>query len=153
MENSLRIDTGGIRLLVNDDPNRVIQFNPEDVVFVENFYDLMQRFGEREKEFTAKAEALDAVVEEDQYGLPVNTKERIAFIRELSDWMREQIDEIFGSGTSQAAFGEACTIDMFNQFFEGISPYIQKSRSRKVQQYSKVVRDRKVIEDKKRVME
>jgi hypothetical protein len=42
---------------------------------------------------------------------------------------------------------------MFTQFFEGITPFIEKARGEKVQQYRKVVADRKKIEDGKAVMD
>jgi len=53
---SLTIDTGEVRLAINDDPNRVISFNPNDVVFAEKFYQFEQEFLEKEEEFRGKAE-------------------------------------------------------------------------------------------------
>jgi hypothetical protein len=153
MTESLRIETGEIRLLINGDPQRVLRFNPDDVVFVEKFYDLMQAFAKREKDFIKRAEALDAETEVDEFGIPVNTKERLAFVREISEWLREQIDDVFGEGTAQTVFGDTHAIEAYNQFFDGIAPYIQKTRSEKMRRYSKVVRERKEIEDEKRVME
>ena len=135
---SLRIDTGLKRVLINGDPERVISFNPQDVIFVERFYALMQAFAEREKEFSDRAKALDAEEAVDEYGLPVNTSERLAFMREIADWMRGQIDAVFGADTSQKAFGDACTLNMFEQFFDGILPFIEAVRSEKVKKYSKV---------------
>ena len=83
----------------------------------------------------------------------MNAGERIKLIREICEWTREKIDAVFGKGTAQAAFGDSMSLDMFGQFFEGVTPYIEKERSKKISQYSKVVKDRKDIEDSKRVME
>jgi hypothetical protein len=47
---SLHINTGGIRLCINDDPNRVIEFNPQDLSFAERFYSLLSDFEGKEKE-------------------------------------------------------------------------------------------------------
>ena len=44
----------GIRLLINDDPNRVITFNPKDVVFAQKYYSLIDFFIEKQKEFEKK---------------------------------------------------------------------------------------------------
>ena len=150
---SIRIDTGGVRLMVNGDPQRVIAFNPHDVVFAERFYALLGEFKGAEQYFLERAQALDAVTEKDDAGLPVNAGERIKLIREICEWTREKIDAVFGKGTAQAAFGDSMSLDMFGQFFEGVTPYIEKERSKKISQYSKVVKDRKDIEDSKRVME
>lgn len=48
---SIRIDTGGVRLMVNGDPQRVIAFNPHDVVFAERFYALLGEFKGAEQDF------------------------------------------------------------------------------------------------------
>ena len=44
---------------------------------------------------------------------------------------------VFGAGTSEKAFGEAQTLNMFEQFFDGITPYIQGARGQKVSKYRK----------------
>jgi DNA-binding XRE family transcriptional regulator len=150
---SIRIDTGVKRILVNDDPNRVITFNPKDIVFAEKFYNLIKKFEDRQSEFEGKATELDAQDEKDEFGLPLNTKERLELLKEICQFMRAQIDDVFGEGTSQAAFGDAISLDMFGQFFDGISPFIKHARSEKVQIYRKVVADRKKIEDEKAVMD
>lgn len=153
MPDSIRIDSGVKRIMINDDPARVIEFNPKDVVFAERFYSLISEFKDAERGFLKRAEALDAVTETDEFGLPVNAGERIKLIRELCEWSREKIDQVFGEGTSQMAFGDAVNIDMFTQFFEGITPFIEQARGEKTQQYRKVVADRKKIEDGKAVMD
>ena len=137
MENSIRIDTGMKRVIVNDDEARVIEFNPEDIVFAEQFYGLIQSFEEKEAEYKARFAELDANKEVDQYGLLVNTPERIGVVLDLVKYMKDQIDTVFGPGTSQAAFGNAATLGMFEQFFSGILPFIQTGREKKVSRYKK----------------
>lgn len=133
---SLRINTGGIRLCINDDPERVISFNPEDLSFVERFYALLGDFEEKEKEYKAKAEVLQPDEETDEFGIPKNFGSVLTLLHETCDFMREKIDSVFGSGTSQMAFGDANTLDMFEQFFTGITPFVQKSREKQVQKYT-----------------
>jgi len=41
---SLQIDTGEIRLAINDDPNRVIVLRPNDAIFAEKFYKMLGNF-------------------------------------------------------------------------------------------------------------
>ena len=132
---SIRINTGVKRLVVNDDPARVIEFNPEDVLFVERFYELIKVFQQKEVEFQKRIEELKAQEEKDEYGIPVNTPETLGLVMEVCDFLRGQIDNVFGPGTSQAAFAETQSLGMFEQFFAGIAPFIQSSRTEKVAKY------------------
>lgn len=153
MVDNIRIETGIKRIIVNDDPDRVVEFNPQDVVFAERWYALIQEYRKAEEDFITHAKELEAVTETDDIDLPINTKERIKFVRELCEWERSQIDNLFGEGTSQAAFGNALEIDMFEQFFSSISPFIESARKEKTQKYNKVLADRKKIEDTKAIMD
>ncbi|MDU7338610.1 MAG: hypothetical protein E7L17_10910 [Clostridium sp.] len=133
---SLHINTGEIRLCINDDTNRVITFNPTDISFVERFYNLLGEFEEKEKEYRQKAEALQENTEVGAFDIPKNLGSALGLLRETSAFLREKIDNVFGAGTSQAAFGEANTLDMFEQFFEGITPFVQKAREKQVSKYT-----------------
>jgi hypothetical protein len=50
--------------------------------------------------------------------------------------MRGQIDVLFGEGTSQKAFGNALELGMFEQFFSGITPFVQTVRKEKIAKYT-----------------
>jgi hypothetical protein len=134
---SLRIDTGVIRLSINDDESRVIEFNPEDVVFVEKFYRLIKSFEEKEVEYRTRSEEIEKETGLDSYGMPVNTTKRIELMNDLCDYMRGQIDGVFGDGTSQTVFGDTKTLNMFEQFYSGLMPFINKARSKKMDKYRK----------------
>lgn len=133
---SLTIRTG-IRLLVNDDPDRVIAFDPDDVQFAERFYDLYRVMFGDVKRYEARAAELDAVTETDENGWPVNAGERLVFQRELCQDMHAQIDALFGEGTARAAFGDSLSVDSIMQFFEGVMPFIQSARAERVAKYAK----------------
>ena len=133
---TLRITTGEIHLAINGDENRVIVFNPKDVLFAEKFYTLMGDFQQRLTEYQKRGERLDAVKEKDENNAPINAGERIALQIELCTFMREKIDYLFGVGTSQKAFGDALDPDVFQQFFTGITPYVQNARAEKIAQYT-----------------
>lgn len=142
---SLHIDTGEIRLCVNDDLNRVIAFNPTDISFAERFYSLLGEFEKKEKEYKLKAEALQKNAELDAFGIPKNFGGALELLRETSEFLREKIDNVFGAGTSQAAFGDANTLDMFEQFLNGITPFVQKAREKQVGKYTAPVLYRNVL--------
>ncbi|MDD2921474.1 MAG: hypothetical protein PHQ36_04240 [Anaerolineales bacterium] len=134
---SLRIDTGEIRLAVNDDPERVIAFNPKDVVFVERFYALFGEFEKKMNEYETRAHILDRQQDVDEHGMHKNAAARLALMRESCEYARKKIDNLFGDGTSQKAFGNAMTFDVFHQFFDGITPFIKKTRIAHINKYTR----------------
>jgi len=133
---SLQINTGEIRLAINDDPERVIVLYPKDAIFTEKFYILLGNFKKSFSDFKNRAEIIESQNAEDEYGVPLNTEERLAFQKEVCQYARNEIDELIGAGTSQIVFGNALDIDAIMQFFTGIQPYMQKARAEKVAQYS-----------------
>ena len=139
---SIKITTGAVRLCINDDPERVIEFNPTDVLWAERFYNLIGELEAKRAELMERAEQLDAAGGTDANGLPTNMGAGLALLRETCEFLRERIDYLFGPGTSQTVFGDAMTLDMFEQFFTGITPYVQSARSGKVERYSKPVRSK-----------
>jgi hypothetical protein len=134
---SLRIDNGVKRIMINDGPN-FIEFNPSDVIFAERFYELLKKFEEKQIQFEQQAEKLDSQKDQlDANGLPMNLENQLAFMRDVCAFMREQIDFLFGSGTSQAVFGDVLSIEGIEQFFEGITPFIQTARAEKLKKYQR----------------
>lgn len=128
MANSIRIDAGEVTLLVNDDPNRVIKFNPEDILFVERFYNLVGGFEGVQGRFQ---ERLNAIPDEGESTAP----QVIAVVEEACDYLMEQIDSVFGAGTSKAVFAGAKSLSQIEQFFQGIAPYVKTKRQDKVARY------------------
>lgn len=132
---NININTGEIRLTIDDDPTRVIKFNPNDIGFAQRFYALIGNFEIKEKEYIEKAIKIDENKELDSLGIPKNTEEFLKLTREICDYVKQQIDLIFGEGTSETVFGDASTIEMFESFFNGIVPFIQQARSEKIEKY------------------
>lgn len=140
---SIHIDTGEKRIAVNGDPERVIVFNPTDVIFAERFYALIGEFESKLTEYQDRSKSLDVEDVKDKNGIPLNSDERLALLHEVCEYIRERIDYLFGKGTSQKAFGDALALDMFTQFFKGITPFIQNSRTSKVEKYVNPVAERR----------
>lgn len=142
---SFRVDSGRKRIAINDDLQRVIEFDPTDVLFAEKFYLLIQEFETKQVEYERRAAELDADQSLDSYGLPANLTSRLAFMREVCEFMRLQIDSLFGAETSQKAFGDALSLEMIEQFFTGITPFIQRARSGRVAKYTPAGKGKKVM--------
>lgn len=135
----IKINTVGVSVPVERDGENTgaIVFNPSDVGFAERYYKMLADFESKEKEFIAKGKTLD-----EQGGSPA---EGLALIREICAYFKVQIDALFGEGTSEAAFGNACTFDMFAQFFAGITPYIQEARMDKISRYTENREQRRAV--------
>lgn len=131
--NSLNFDSGVKEYAINDDPNRIIRVNPSD-------------FGIVARAKKAK-EALDK--------LRIDPgEERLDEALDAMDKaVREQIDAIFGEGTSQIAFGDVnCTSlangnPIFLNFLNAIIPEVEKAveeekkkSDAKIQKYTSRVR-------------
>lgn len=121
--------------MINGDESRVIAFDPTDILFAERFYKAIADFEAKLADYQKRAQDLEAESGEDANGIPTNTEARIALLRDTCQFMRDKIDSVFGAGTSQTTFGDALSLDMFNQFFDGITPYFSKARAAKVAQY------------------
>lgn len=133
---SIQINSDEKRIAINDDPERVIVFNPSDVLFAERFYRLMDEFQQKLTEYKRRFSELEKNQEADEFGIPKNFGDRIHLAVELCNYMRDEIDKVFGAGTSQKAFGDDRTLDMFMQFFNGLTPYIQRVRSEIMEKYT-----------------
>ncbi len=136
MDNNLQIITGEKRITINGDPSRVIVFNPSDVLFVEKFYKLISEFETKLQEYKDEAKRLEAENATDTHGIAINTEEQLTLVRNGCLFIREKIDDVFGAGTSQKAFGDTLALSVFSQFFEGITPFIKTERSAKVTKYT-----------------
>jgi len=132
---NLNINTGVIRLTINDDPARVIAFNPTDILFAERFYALRHDLEARQADFQQREEALDQETAVDANGLPANLAARIAFMREVCEYMHAQLDNLFGAGTALTVFQGALDLDAIIAFFEGVTPFVEKARTDKLKPY------------------
>lgn len=142
--NSLKIDTGIIEILVNDDPSRVIRFNPNDVVMAEKVYHIVDELPKKSVEYGEKGKEIWSKTEKDENGLPLNFKERCDYLHDLHNYFCGQIDDVFGDGTSKTLYGDFVPFpeeqgkfpNIYEQFFTGILPYFQKVRAAKMDKYA-----------------
>ena len=93
---SLNIAGKAVRLCIDNDERRVIEFYPTDVSFAENFYALAAEFEERQNDIKARSAA---IAEGDGSKLEKSRAE-LALTREAVAFLREGIDRPFGPGTA-----------------------------------------------------
>lgn len=133
---TIRVSSQALRIAINDDPERVLTFNPNDAGFAQRFYSLVDRLeNERKKlnewaqEFHSQlTDAADPVA----MGRQVNAKEL-----EVLHLLRDELDAVFGAGTSQMVFGDTLDLDMVCQLLEGLTPFVRKARTERMAQYQR----------------
>lgn len=132
---SIRIETKELRIQVNDDPNRVIAFNPNDIGFAKRFFDLIDACDRKQRDFLAEEKRLLA----ENAGKPVIERNRLTNELEMQmfEFILGQIDTVFGPGTSQAAFDGARDLDLVVQLFDALTPYVERARRAQVEKYTK----------------
>lgn len=135
---TLQIETGKVEIQVKRDGKEqgVISFDPSDILFAEKFYRLISEFEMKMVEYQGRSEKIDSESGVDENGIPVNFSERVELLKDVSAFMREKIDILFGEGTSQIAFGDYVGLDMLSQFFNGVTPFIRKTRQAKIEKYT-----------------
>lgn len=130
---SLNIAGKAVRLCIDNDESRVIEFYPTDVTFAENFYALAAEFEERRKDIETRSAAIEA-----GEGTKLEkSRAELALTREAFSILREGIDRTFGPGTAQTVFGDRDSAAMAARFFRGVTPYIRRARQGELDRYLK----------------
>ena len=119
---SLQIRTGQISINILDDngePRGVFKFNPADVKVAAKVINLVDEFDAKRKEF----DELEAKCE--------TNEEKVKLLNDVVDYFTNCIDGIWGTGSSEILFGNANTVEMFGDFFAGITPYYVKESKKR----------------------
>lgn len=119
----MKLSSGRITIPVERDGvlTGEISFDPQDVRFAESFYSMMEGLTERERAY-AQSEG-------------TAMGERLRLLGEICGWITEQVEQVFGEGSSGVLFGGHSSMELFRQFFEGVEPYITKARTKKTAKY------------------
>ena len=132
---SITIDTGIKRIAINNDPDRIISFNPKDINFAERFFKLVDELETKWEKYQIRYAEILEDTSEDKNNLPNNMQDQIELVKTFCNEMIELIDNVFGEGTSSTVFQGQLNPEMFVQFIEGITPFIQSTRSEVVKRY------------------
>lgn len=124
---SLQVRTGQISLRILDDEGNergVFRFNPEDIESAKQFMALQDEVSQKKQEFDERAQ--NATTPEEQ----------VELLSETVTYFKGLIDQCFGEGSSETLFGNANTLSMFTDFFEGIAPYYSKASKKRIGKYN-----------------
>ena len=93
---SLRLKTKRVEVMIDDDPERVITFNPEDVHLRGRIYDLGKVVKRKEIEMKQRIAEIEKFDGEDELGLPLKDVAAKDLMIELADFFLTEIDTAFG---------------------------------------------------------
>lgn len=123
---SLKISTGQITLNIIGDDGETrgkFKFNPMDVESAKNMMDIQKELATKQKEFEGAVKECET------------EESKLNMLVEIVTYFKGLVDKCFGSGSSKILFGEANTLSMFFDFFEGITPYYEKASKQRVDKY------------------
>lgn len=134
----IRVNTGVKRIEVNDNGD-FITLSLSDNAFIKRFYDLYDNvqkkadgYAKKENEIREKHKG-----EENQSAL---LEEALVLYSVAGEDMAAEVDKLFGEGTCKKVFGNISpSFDLFLDFFEQLTPYLQefsKERSQRLSKYS-----------------
>ena len=125
---SLQINTGLISLSISDgngEQRGIFSFNPKDIKVARKVTDLIEDYKLKQMEFSEKEKECET------------TEDRIKLLDEIVDYFKESIDAVWGENSSKVLFGNASTLQMFDDFFKGIAPYYQRESQKRTAKYKK----------------
>ncbi len=140
--NNINFDDGIKEFSINNDPNRIIRFNPADIGIIDRL---------NQAKNTAEKALKD--IEKIDINLDGTAKVESAakLMTELTELLNTIVDDLFGEGTAKAAFGNQSPLStvkgefLFVRFIEAtksvIEPYIQeevKARDKAISKYKGV---------------
>lgn len=127
---SIKIQSGTIKLAINEDPDRIVSFNPTSVSFVEKLQSLMSEVSKKEVILAEKLKKANEITDDNR-----RIKDTLSVYKELLDFTSGSVDDVFGKGTADVVLNGEDDLDLLFQFLEGVSLYVQEVRSRAVQKY------------------
>lgn len=123
---SLKISTGRVRLQIVDEAGNqrgIFSFNPSDIESAKRVIEIQKDFEMKNAEFQKRINAAETI------------EEKITILDELVTYFEKVIDDCFGEGSSQVLFGDDKSVDMFYDFFDGITPYYEKASKERMAKY------------------
>lgn len=132
----IRVNTGVKRIEVNDNGD-FITMSLNDNDFLSRFFSLYENVQKMAEESSAREREIQEQYKgsEDKLGL---AKASYDLYTQCGKDMMGEVDALFGDGTCNKVFGDITpTFDLYIEFFEQLTPYLQEFAREKIQRMSK----------------
>lgn len=132
----IRVNTGIKRIEVNDHGDFItLCLNDKD--FIDRFFSMYENIRKMADESAGKEAAI-----REKYGNTSDSdeflKEAFSLYAEVGQKMKSEVDALFGVGTCKKVFGDITpTFDLYLDFFEQLTPYLQEFAREKAQRMNK----------------
>lgn len=129
----IRVNSGIKKIEVNDNGD-YITLSLSDNAFLERFFSLYENIQKMAEESAAAGKEIN------DKGMTDNSSLREVFrlYDEAGEKMRSELDGLFGEGTCKKVFGDITPgLELYLDFFEQLTPYLQEFAQEKRQRLSK----------------
>ena len=143
---SLRLKTKRVEVMIDDDPERIITFNPEDVHLRARIYNLAKEAKRKQDDMQAQLTELETIEGEDSLGLPLKVETAMKLTVDIADFFMTEIDVAFGDGTSGIVFADGFDFESMVVFLEYVLSKFEAVGAKKIDdRLSKSVAKKKVM--------
>jgi hypothetical protein len=140
---NINFDDGFKEFTLNNDPNKVIRFNPADINLLERFQQAQKTI---EKEQNRISADIDIGIDGENQ---VNDEYVVKAIDEVNQLIKDQIDYVFDSKVSDMVFGNQSPLNpvkgrpFFERFLDAVKPILeteilkeQKESQKRISKYT-----------------
>lgn len=124
---NLNINDGKKKVILNDDENKVLIFNPNDLESRRKMYSVNEKILEYDKRFKEKVKAL----KENK-----NVEKVFELEEEMHNFIKKLVDDVFGEGVSDMITDKKTNPVALMNFFTAIMPYFLDKAESKRKKYT-----------------
>lgn len=152
----LELNTGIIELAIQGDKSRVLRFNPTDANTIDGFCNLVNNINVKLAELAGEEER---IIKSDLPDLEkIRSRNKLSL--KIDRFFREELDLIFGAGTSNLVFEDLCTSALtgtgefvFINFIYAILPYFEEEMDERTKKLNASAEEVKKIIQEHRAQE
>lgn len=142
----LQLKTNRVQIVIDDDPERVITFNPNDVQLRDRIYKLGKTIKSRQSEIEKRIQEFESLEGEDELGVPLKDIAAHNMMVELAEFIIKEIDATFGIGTSEKLYFDGFDFESTSNFMGLVSSKLQAVSQNKInQRLSKNAKGKKAL--------
>lgn len=127
-----------LRLALNGDENKIIEFDPGDVTFRKKFYNLKNELIKKQQELDSKQKQLNLETDEEI---------ELAFKMEedLFDYIAKTVDDLFEEGTTKKICGNRKNVFVLANSIIALVPYFEKFKNDTKNKYTNRLKESGVL--------
>lgn len=108
-----------LRLALNGDENKIVEFDPGDVNIRRKFFNLKDKMIQKQQELDSIKNRLDLEKDED-------IQKAFKLEEDLFDFIRDEIEDLFKPGTTEMICGNRKNVFVLANFIIALVPYFEK---------------------------